>query len=57
MASISQISKIQVLRRQLSMDHEQLLNHAEDVAGRNINNLEELSISEASELIDKLEGD
>lgn len=55
MATIHQISKIHAIRRNGNLDYEDVLNEAEEVAGRSIKELEDLSQHEASELIDKLE--
>jgi hypothetical protein len=51
----AQKSLITRLTRESALTHEEILEEAENVAERPIRNLEDLSTSEASELIDSLQ--
>lgn len=55
MATSAQVGKIRAVGREAGMTYEQILDHAEEVTGRSVTSLEEMSTSEASELIDKIE--
>lgn len=57
MASDQQIAKIKYLTRSAGLDFEEVLDLADDVTGRSVFSLEELSIKEASDLIESLEDD
>ena len=57
MATQAQINKIYAIRNSMNLDYEDILNEAEEVVGRSVLSVGDLTTAEASELIDKLEHD